>query len=96
MKKKRKICIVVNSRANYARIKSVLYHAKKSKKIELQIVIGASALLDRYGDLNRILKKLYNTNFFETVSIKLSNEILIIKVMENPIVQNISYEGKTE
>ena len=48
MKKKRKICIVVNSRANYARIKSVLYHAKKSKKIELQIVIGASALLDRY------------------------------------------------
>ena len=45
------------------------------------------------NDLNRILKKLYNTNFFETVSIKLSNEILIIKVMENPIVQNISYEG---
>ena len=55
--KKKKICIVVNSRANYARIKSVLYHAKKSKKIELQIVIGASALLDRYGDLNRILRK---------------------------------------
>ncbi len=45
------------------------------------------------NDLNRILKKLYNTNFFETVSIKLSNEILIIKVMENPIIQNISYEG---
>ena len=57
MKKKRKICIVVNSRANYARIKSVLYYAKKSKKIELQIVIGASALLDRYGDLNEILRK---------------------------------------
>ncbi|WP_440936851.1 outer membrane protein assembly factor BamA, partial [Candidatus Pelagibacter sp.] len=45
------------------------------------------------NDLNRILKKLYNTNFFETVSIKLSNEILIIKVTENPIIQNISYEG---
>ena len=44
-------------------------------------------------DLNRILKKLYNTNFFETVSVKLSNEILIIKVTENPIIQNISYEG---
>ncbi len=45
------------------------------------------------NDLNRMLKKLYNTNFFETVSIKLSDEILIIKVMENPIIQNISYEG---
>ncbi len=44
-------------------------------------------------DLNRLLKKLYNTNFFETVSIKLSNEILIIKVTENPIIQNITYEG---
>ena len=45
------------------------------------------------NDLNRMLKKLYNTDFFETVSIKLSDEILIIKVMENPIIQNISYEG---
>ena len=31
-------------------------------------------------DLNRILKKLYNTNFFEVVSVKLSNEILIIQL----------------
>ena len=31
------------------------------------------------NDLNQILKKLYNTNFFETVSVKLSNYILIIK-----------------
>ena len=57
MKKKRKICIVVNSRANYARIKSVLHYAKKSQKIELQLVVGASALLGRYGNLNKILKK---------------------------------------
>ena len=45
------------------------------------------------NDLNRILKKLYNTNFFEKVSVKLSNKILIIKVTENPIIQNINYEG---
>ena len=45
------------------------------------------------NDLNQILKKLYNTNFFETVSVKLSNDILIIKVKENPIIQNINYEG---
>ncbi len=45
------------------------------------------------NDLNQLLKKLYNTNFFETVSVKLSNTMLNIKVIENPIIQNISYEG---
>ena len=44
-------------------------------------------------DLNNILKRLYNTNFFDLVSVKVSNETLIIKVKENPIIQNISYEG---
>ena len=44
-------------------------------------------------ELNNILKRLYNTNFFDLVSVKVSNETLIIKVKENPIIQNISYEG---
>ena len=44
-------------------------------------------------DLNNILKRLYNTNFFDLVSVKVFNETLIIKVKENPIIQNISYEG---
>ena len=45
------------------------------------------------SDLNEILKKLYNTNFFDLVSIKIENKILLIKVKENPIIQNINYEG---
>ena len=45
------------------------------------------------SDLNEILKKLYNTNFFDLVSVKIENKILLIKVKENPIVQNINYEG---
>ena len=36
--KKRKICVVINNRANYARIKSVLIEIKKNKKLDLQIV----------------------------------------------------------
>ncbi len=44
-------------------------------------------------DLNEILKKLYNTNFFDLVSVKIINKILTIKVKENPIIQNINYEG---
>ena len=45
------------------------------------------------NDLNEILKKLYNTNFFNLVSVKIENNILSIKVEENPVIQNIFYEG---
>lgn len=46
----RKVCIVVNSRANYARIKSVMRAVQQDKRLELQLVVGASALLYRYGN----------------------------------------------
>ena len=54
---KKKIAIVIYSRANYARIKSVLIELRKKKKIELQIILGASALLDKYGNLEKIILK---------------------------------------
>ena len=44
-------------------------------------------------DLNKILKKLYNTNFFDLVTVKISDKILFIKVKENPIIQSINFEG---
>ena len=44
-------------------------------------------------DLNNILKKLYNTNFFSDVSVDLTNNILNIKVTENPIIQSIEFKG---
>ena len=45
------------------------------------------------SDLNIILKNLYDTNFFELVTIKLENNILLINIKENPIIQTIYYEG---
>ncbi len=45
------------------------------------------------NDLNRVLKNLYNSNFFELVNVKLENNILQITVKENPIIQNIEYNG---
>ena len=45
------------------------------------------------SDINSILKNLYDTNFFENVAVSLNNEILKIVVVENPIIQNINYEG---
>ena len=45
------------------------------------------------SDLNEVLKKLYNTNFFDIVLVKVINKTLLIRVEENPIIQNINYEG---
>ncbi len=45
------------------------------------------------SDLNKSLKKLYETNFFENVSISISNNLVTIKVEEYPIIQEIIIEG---
>ncbi len=44
-------------------------------------------------NLNNILKNLYETNFFKNISIEFNNNILLINVIENPIIENIKYEG---
>jgi UDP-N-acetyl-D-glucosamine 2-epimerase, UDP-hydrolysing len=53
----RKICIVVHSRANYGRIKSVMRAVQAHPDLELQLVIGASALLYRFGSVRDIIEK---------------------------------------
>ena len=55
--RKRKICVVVASRANYARIKYLMVAIKKSKNLELQLIVGASALLYKYGKVVDVIKK---------------------------------------
>ena len=48
---KRKVCVVVNSRANYGRIKSVLSAVKNHSDLDLKLIVGASALLWRFGNV---------------------------------------------
>ena len=51
----RKICIIVNSRANYGRIKTVLQALKNDSNVQLQIIVGASAVLERFGNVSKII-----------------------------------------
>jgi len=53
----KKICAVISSRANYSSIKSVLESVSKNKNLTLQIVVGASALIDRFGSVIDLIKK---------------------------------------
>ncbi len=49
MTERRKICVVVASRANYARIKTALQAIRDHPQLELQLIVAASALLERFG-----------------------------------------------
>lgn len=53
----RKVCIVVGSRANYSSIKAVMRAVQAHPNLELQLVVGASALLDRYGAVVDIIER---------------------------------------
>lgn len=48
---KRKVCAVVTARPSYSRIKSALRALRDHPDVELQVVVAASALLERYGSV---------------------------------------------
>lgn len=47
--KPRKVCVVVTARPSYSRVKTALLAIQSNPDLELQLVVAASALLDRYG-----------------------------------------------
>jgi UDP-hydrolysing UDP-N-acetyl-D-glucosamine 2-epimerase len=53
----RKICVVIGSRANYSSIKSAMRAIQKHPDLELQVIAGASAVLDRYGNLDKLMEQ---------------------------------------
>ena len=55
-----------------------------------EIKIGKDVKPD---ELNKFLKNLYETNFFEDVNLNLTNNLLIINVKELPIIQEIVING---
>jgi UDP-hydrolysing UDP-N-acetyl-D-glucosamine 2-epimerase len=53
----RRICVVVGSRANYSSIKSVMRAVEQHPDLKLQLVVGASALLDRFGSVVNVIEQ---------------------------------------
>ena len=60
--------------------------------IKIFIDVNINEEIDN-NKLNNILNNLYETDFFEDVNLKFIDQNLIINVIENPIIENISYEG---
>ena len=64
--KKKKICVVLTTRGNYAKMKSVIRQIHNSPDLELQIILGGMVTLEKYG---RILEDLHQFRIIESRSI---------------------------
>jgi len=53
----RKICVVVGSRANYGSIKTAMRAIQNHPDLELQLIVSASVLLDRYGQVVKLIEE---------------------------------------
>ncbi len=68
-----------------------------SKRISKETIItyGDIQINKDYNqkELNKIIKNLYDTNFFQNIKLEIKNETLILEVEENKIIQKVSVEG---
>ena len=73
-------------------------NVKGNERISLEtiVVFGDIMIGDNYevGDVNLLIKKLYDTTFFSNISIKLEDGELNITVVENPIINTIAFDGE--
>jgi GDP/UDP-N,N'-diacetylbacillosamine 2-epimerase (hydrolysing) len=53
----RRVCVVITARPSYARIKTALAAIRAHPELELQLVVGASALLERYGTTVEVIEQ---------------------------------------
>lgn len=53
----RKVCVVITARPSYSRVKTALQAIKEHKNLELQIVLAGSALLEKYGNVSKIIEE---------------------------------------
>ncbi len=51
----RKVCVVITARPSYSRIRTALEAIRAHPDLELQIVVAASALLDKYGSAMQVM-----------------------------------------
>lgn len=73
---KKKICVVVTARPSYSRIKTALKSIQDHPGLELQLVIAASALLDRYGTA---------VNYIEKDGFQISSKVYNVLEGESPM-----------
>ena len=89
------IFFLISSFANADILKNIEILGNKRIPTNTIIMFSDVSIGDKTGniDANRVLKNLYDTNFFEDVVVNIDENILKINVSEFPIVQDVNIEG---
>jgi outer membrane protein insertion porin family len=88
--------LILLASISYAEIvKDIALSGNKRLSKESIIVFGNIKINNDYNqkELNNIFKDLYSTNFFKDINLEIKNNILIIKVVENPIIEELEING---
>jgi len=85
---------LTNSQAEV--VKKVIIEGNERISNETIVIYGDIELGKDYGtsDINSLIKKLYETNFFSNISANIENNSLKIIVKENPIINTIVFDGE--
>lgn len=70
----RKVCVVITARPSYSRVKTAIKAIEEHPELELQLVVAASALLDRYGTA---------VNYIESDGFKIAARVYMVLEGEN-------------
>ena len=89
-------CLLISLSFSYAEtVKKLIVNGNDRISDETIIVFSSIKQGDKINNekLNKILKDLYDTNFFDNISVNFENNELIINVIENPIINKIEFTG---
>lgn len=84
------------SYSNAEIVKKVEVKGNERISLETIVIYGDIEIGSNYEiqDINLLIKKLYATKFFSTISVELNNGNLILQVQEYPIINSIVFNGE--
>ena len=88
--------LVLNSKASSEIINKIEVKGNDRISLETIVIFADITIGNNYesSDINLIIKKLYESNFFSNITIELQNNKLSITVVENPLINLIIFEGE--
>lgn len=95
MKKKKKICFVVTNRASFARVKTVINSLLKSKNSKIFLLLTASSILEKFGDIRTMVKKTGVKQIDQSYTvIEGGNNLTMAKTTGLSIIETSNYFSK--
>ena len=88
--------ISLTSHAHSEVVEKIVVNGNERISLETIVVFGDIVLGKDYesSDITPLIKKLYNTKFFSEINVEIKNKVLIVTVKENPIINEIKFEGE--